>query len=162
MMKLDEIKFKPIGKISTPHKKPEGTPIQPAVSDAKGTVELLPEFVEGLKDIDGFSHLVLLFHCHRAGNYKLIVEPFMDDTPRGVFATRAPSRPNSIGVSVVKLLKVKDNKLIVEGVDMLDGTPLLDIKPHVPAMVAEDEIKTGWLKENIKRMPEVTDDGRFT
>ncbi len=158
---MDKITFQPIGVINTPHKEPEGTPIQPPVSAARGTVEVFPEFIEGLKDIDGFSHLALLFHCHRAGDFKLLVEPFMDDTPRGVFATRAPSRPNSIGLSVVKLVEVKNNKLVVEGVDMLDKTPLLDIKPHVPAMEDRENIKTGWLEENIKNMPEVTDDGRF-
>jgi len=159
---MEQITFNPVGIIHTPHKKPEGTPIQPPASDARGTVEIFPEFSKGLKDIEGFSHLELLFYCHRAGEHKLVVEPFMDETPRGVFATRAPSRPNSIGLSVVKLVGRDENILEVAGVDMLDETPLLDIKPHVPAMEESEEIRTGWLDENIKKMTSIRDDGRFT
>ena len=121
------IEYEPIGIIHTPFTDLEGMPIQPAgASGGKGTVEILPEYAEGLADLDGFSHIVLLYHFHRSTGFKLRVTPFLDDQPRGLFATRAPKRPNPIGLSVVKLVKVEGPVVRVENVDVLDGTPLLD------------------------------------
>ena len=157
-----EIKYKPIGVIRTPFKEKKGTPIQPkAAKGAKGVVEVFEQFKEGLKDIDGFSHIILVYHFHLSKKYNLLVKPYMDDNLRGVFATRAPARPNNIGISVVKLLRVEDNKLYVENVDIIDGTPLLDIKPYVPEFETDEKIRKGWLEENVKKLPNTKDDGRF-
>ena len=157
-----EIKYKPIGVIKSPFKKKEGTPIQPkAAKGVKGVVEVFEEFKGGLKDLDGFSHIILIYHFHLSKKYNLLVKPYMDDNFHGVFATRAPSRPNNIGISVVKLLKIEDNKLYIENVDIIDGTPLLDIKPYVPEFETEEEIRKGWLEENVKKLPKMKDDGRF-
>jgi len=144
---MEKITFRPIGRVYTPFKRPEGMPIQPAGAiGVEGRIEVEPEFEEGLKDLDGFSHIVLLYHFHKSEGYKLIVKPYMDETLRGVFATRAPKRPNSIGFSIVKLIKVEKNIVYIENVDMLNGTPLLDIKPFVPKFDLFDVKKTGWLE----------------
>ena len=157
-----EIKYRPIGVIKTPFKEKRGTPIQPkAARGVKGVVEVFEEFKEGLKDIDGFSHIILIYHFHLSKKYSLLVKPYMDDNFHGVFATRAPARPNNIGISIVKLLKIEDNKLYIENVDIIDGTPLLDIKPYVPEFETEEEIRKGWLEENVKKLPKMKDDGRF-
>ncbi len=156
------IGFKPIGVIHTPFKEPKGTPIQPrAGKGIKGIVEVYPEYVEGLKDIDGFSHIILIYHLHLAGDYRLMVTPFMDDTVRGLFATRAPARPNPIGISVVRLEKVIKNELHIKDLDIIDNTPLLDIKPYVQEFDKPEIIKVGWLKSRIKRLEKTKDDGRF-
>ena len=157
-----EITYKPIGIIRSPFKKPEGTPIQPkAAKGVKGTVEIFPEYEEGLRDIEGFSHVILIYHFHLAKPAKLLVKPFMDENLHGVFATRAPNRPNPIGISVVKLIKRIGCKIQIENVDILDGTPLLDIKPYVPDFDIYDTHRIGWLEENIEKLPETKDDGRF-
>jgi len=157
-----EIIYKPIGIIRSPFKEKKGTPVQPKVAKgAKGVVEVFEEFKEGLKDIDGFSHIILIFHFHLSKKYNLLVKPYMDDNLHGVFATRAPARPNNIGISVVKLLKIEDNKLYIENVDIIDGTPLLDIKPYVPEFETDEKIRNGWLEENVKKLPKIKDDGRF-
>ena len=142
------IEYKPIGVIHTPFKSLEGMPIQPAGAlSVRGTVNVFPEYVEGLRDLDGFSHVMLLYHFHQAAEPKLLVTPFMDSRPRGVFATRAPTRPNPIGLSVVKLLKIEGRTLDVENVDILDGTPLLDIKPYVPEFDRHPADRVGWLEQ---------------
>jgi len=157
-----EIKYRQIGVIKTPFKEKRGTPIQPkAARGVKGVVEVFEEFKEGLKDIDGFSHIILIYHFHLSKEYNLLVKPYMDNNFHGVFATRAPARPNNIGISVVKLLKIENNKLYIENVDIIDGTPLLDIKPYVPEFETEEEIRKGWLEENVKKLPKMKDDGRF-
>ncbi len=162
-MNPDTITYQPIGIIHSPFKEPKGTPIQPpAARDIAGTVEIFPEYVAGLKDLDGFSHIVLLFHFHLTKESKLEVIPFMDTQLRGVFATRAPSRPNPIGLSVVRLQKIENNILHILDVDIVDGTPLLDIKPCVSAFDERDVEKTGWLKNNIQKLKNSQDDGRFT
>jgi len=126
------VEFRPIGVIHTPFKEPQGTPIQPTAAEGvEGRVEVFSEFADGLKDIEGFSHIILLYHFHLCREVKLRVKPFLDDEFRGVFATRAPCRPNPIGFSVVRLLEVRKNILRVCDVDIIDGTPLLDIKPYV-------------------------------
>lgn len=159
---MDEIKYRPIGVIRSEFKVPEGTPIQPAAAKgAKGRVEVFPEYVEGLKDLEGFSHIILIYHLHLSKKAQLRVKPYMDDQLRGVFATRAPSRPNPIGLSVVRLIKVEGNVLHVQDVDIVDGTPLLDIKPYVPQFDARESVRIGWLEKRISRLPRTKDDGRF-
>jgi tRNA-Thr(GGU) m(6)t(6)A37 methyltransferase TsaA len=159
---MDEIKFKPIGIIRSPFKKLQGIPIQPvAAKDIKGTVEIFPEYVEGLKDLEGFSHIILIFHFHLSKKPRLKVIPYMDDKTRGVFATRAPSRPNPIGLSVVRLVGIEGETLHIQDVDIADETPLLDIKPYVPDFDSREVVKIGWLEENIYKLPSSKDDGRF-
>jgi len=146
----DEFVFRPIGTIHTPFRQPVGTPIQGGLaSDATGTIELKPQFAAGLKDLDGFSHVILVYVFHRSSGYKLKVVPYLDDVERGLFATRAPRRPNPVGITVVKLLAVEGKRLEVKGVDMLDGTPLLDIKPHVPGFETKEGLRTGWLQKKL-------------
>ncbi|MCK4872296.1 MAG: tRNA (N6-threonylcarbamoyladenosine(37)-N6)-methyltransferase TrmO [Phycisphaerales bacterium] len=140
------MKLKPIGVIHTPFSRAEGTPIQPSRADgAEGRVEVFPRFAEGLTDVDGFDRIWLLCWFDRVGAAKLTVTPFLDDVPRGLFATRAPCRPNPIGLSCVRLLRVEKNILHVADVDMLDGTPLLDIKPYTSMMDHYEVKRCGWL-----------------
>jgi len=127
----------------------------------KGTVELLGEFQEGLKDLDGFSHIILLYHFHRSRGFKLAVVPFLDSESRGLFATRAPKRPNAIGLSVVQLDKIEDGILYIRNVDILDGTPLLDIKPYVPEFDAPKEARIGWMQKAIAALSTRKSDDRF-
>lgn len=159
---MKEIEYKPIGIIHSPFNEPEETPIQPsAARDIQGTVELFSEYVEGLKDLEGFSHITLIYHLHLSKPYSLHVKPFMDDTLRGLFATRAPSRPNPIGISTVRLDKVEGVILYIRDVDIVDGTPLLDIKPYVPEFDVREKIKRGWLNKKIHRLRKTKDNGRF-
>ncbi len=160
---MDIIEYRPIGIIHSPHKTPQGSPIQP--SAAKGTagrVEIFPEFVEGLEDLSGFSHIFLLYHFHLSKKFSLKVKPFLDDTQRGLFATRAPSRPNPIGISVVELIKIESRNLHIQNVDVVDGTPLLDIKPFVPAFDVHTVEKFGWIGKKNGKIEDAVDDGRFT
>jgi len=137
-------------------------PIQPAgAAGVQGTVEVWPEFVEGLKDLEGFSHIILLYHFHRAREVRLTVVPFMDSEPHGVFATRAPKRPNPIGLSVVRLIRVERNVLYIENVDILDGTPLLDIKPYVPEFDPLPVERVGWLERAQGKVQSKRSDDRF-
>jgi len=124
-------------------------------------IELFPEYQKGLKDIEGFSHIILIYHFHLAINYSLEVKPYMDSKLHGLFATRAPARPNPIGLSVVQLTEVKRNNLYIKDVDIVDNTPLLDIKPFVPEFNSKGIIKKGWLEKNIRKLPDLKDDGRF-
>ncbi len=158
-----EVVYRPIGVIRTPFKDARGVPIQPtAARGVRGLVEVFPEYAEGLKDLEGFSHVILVYHFHLVKTYRLLVVPFLDSEARGVFATRAPARPNPIGISVVRLLKVEGNVLHVEDVDIIDGTPLLDIKPYVPQFDSRPQAKIGWLEGRIGRLKVARDDGRFT
>lgn len=162
-MGRDKITYEPIGVIRTPFREPQGTPIQPpAARGVEGQVIVYPDYVEGLTDLDGFSHLILVYHFHRCGPARLSVRPYMDDREHGVFATRAPARPNPIGISVVRLLGVEGNVLHVADVDIVDGTPLLDIKPYVPQFDAAKDIRLGWLARRVDRLPSARDDGRFS
>lgn len=157
-----KITYRPIGIIHSPFKEPKGTPIQPkAAKGREGIIELFPEYQKGLKDIEGFSHIILIYHFHLSTKYSLEVKPYMDDKLHGLFATRAPARPNPIGLSVVRLTEVERNNLYIKDVDIVDGTPLLDIKPFVSEFSSEGIIKRGWLEENIKKLPDSKDDGRF-
>jgi tRNA-Thr(GGU) m(6)t(6)A37 methyltransferase TsaA len=147
-----KIEFSPIGIINSPHTSPEGMPIQPTgAKGISGTVEVFDSFAPGLKDLDGFSHIILLYYFHRSKGYVLETVPFLDTKPHGVFATRAPKRPNPIGLSIVRLNRVDGRVLYVENIDVLDNTPLLDIKPYVPNFDAppnaQTDVKTGWLED---------------
>lgn len=156
------IDYKPIGIIHSPFKEAKGTPIQAvAAQEIVGSIELDPEYVAGLKDIEGFSHLMLLYHFHLIRESSLLVKPFLDNELHGIFATRSPSRPNSIGISVVRLIKVEGNKLYIKDVDTIDGTPLLDIKPYVPKFDIRETEKTGWFEKSIHKLSHTKDDGRF-
>jgi len=160
---MNEIKYKPIGVIHSPFKEPKGIPIQPAGAQGiDGTVELFPEYTEGLKDVEGFSHLILIYHFHLSKESPLKVKPYMDNKVHGVFAMRGPSRPNSIGISIVRLVRVKGNILHIQDIDIVDGTPLLDIKPYVPEFDIREVEKTGWLEKNVHKLSTSKDDGRFT
>ena len=156
------ISYSPIGVIHSSFKSIENVPIQPtAALGIRGTVEVFAEFVDGLRDLDGFSHLILLYHFHRAGKVGLTVTPFLDTEPRGVFATRAPSRPNPIGLSVVRLLSAEEDTLYIENVDIVDRTPLLDIKPYVPKFDHYEGERIGWLASARKKVEETRADNRF-
>ncbi|WP_430932553.1 tRNA (N6-threonylcarbamoyladenosine(37)-N6)-methyltransferase TrmO [Saccharicrinis sp. 156] len=145
---MQHFTFQPIGTIYTPHSSLENMPIQPIGAEAaKGYILLKEEFVEGLKDLEGFTHLTLIYHLHKVTNYQMSVVPYMDDKAHGVFATRSPKRPNAIGLSTVKLVKVEDNKIFIEEVDMLDKTPLLDIKPFFRQFDNRMDARSGWLDE---------------
>jgi tRNA-Thr(GGU) m(6)t(6)A37 methyltransferase TsaA len=159
---MNEIKYKPIGIIHSPFKEPKGTPIQPAgAKGTDGTVEIFPEYAEGLKDIEGFSHIILLYHFHLSKVSALLAKPYMNNEMHGVFAMRGPSRPNPIGVSVVCLVKVEGNMLHVQDVDIVDGTPLLDIKPYVPEFDAREVERIGWLEKSVHKLSASRDNGRF-
>jgi tRNA-Thr(GGU) m(6)t(6)A37 methyltransferase TsaA len=159
---MDSIAFRPIGRISTPFMTPAGTPIQPkAAEGVAGSIKIFQEFCPGLQDLEGFSHVFLLYHFHLVQSFSLVVKPFLDDKERGVFATRAPARPNPIGLSIVRLERIEADTLHVLDVDMLDGTPLLDIKPFVPAFDARDQARIGWLASNLNKLETARDDGRF-
>ncbi|MFW6375780.1 MAG: tRNA (N6-threonylcarbamoyladenosine(37)-N6)-methyltransferase TrmO [Thermoplasmatota archaeon] len=159
---IEEINYKPIGIIHTPHKDPEGTPIQSKGAEGIiGEVEIYSQYTDGLKDLDGFSHIILIYHFHKSGKAPLLAKPYMDDEKHGVFAMRGPSRPNSIGLSIVKLTKVEGNKLHIENVDIIDGTPLLDIKPYVPDFDIHEVESFGWLEKNVHKLDDTEDDGRF-
>jgi tRNA-Thr(GGU) m(6)t(6)A37 methyltransferase TsaA len=141
----ETIIYRSIGIIHTKHVIAEKTPIQPVYAQGcQGHVEVFEEFKAGLQDLDGFSHIYLLYHFHQALPAKLKVKPFLQDVERGIFSTRAPCRPNPIGLSVVELLGVEDNVLHLDGVDLLDGTPLLDIKPYTTKFDLHDVKKNGW------------------
>lgn len=155
--------YAPIGVIRSPFTALAGMPIQPSgAKGIRGTVELFPEFQEGLKDLDGFSHIILLYHFHQSNGYALSVIPFLDTRPRGVFATRAPKRPNPIGLSIVKLQKIEGSVLHIENVDTLDGTPLIDIKPFVPDFDAQRNVRVGWLEAAQKAADTHRSDNRFS
>lgn len=137
-------------------------PIQPTgAAGIKGTVEVFEDFQAGLKDLDGFSHIILLYHFHRSDSFELQVIPFMDSESRGLFATRAPRHPNAIGLSVVQLDKIEDGVLHIQNVDILDGTPLLDIKPYVPEFDAQLKVRTGWFEKTRKNVLTQKSDDRF-
>ncbi len=159
---MNKIEFVSVGIIHTPFTGQEGMPIQPAGAEGvQGTIEIYEDYVDGLKDLDGFSHIHLLYYFHKSRGYDLQVVPFLDDKIRGLFATRAPRRPNAIGLSTVKLISVKKNIIEVENVDMLDGTPLLDIKPVVPRFADLNNPRYGWVEDAIDDASHVRSDDRF-
>lgn len=159
---MADITYRPIGIVHSPFIKAEGTPIQASLArDTVAIIEVFPEFCEGLVDLEHFSHIFILFHLHRVTKKDLKVIPFLDTKPHGVFATRSPGRPNSIGVSVVFLNKIEGNKLYVQNIDILDGSPVLDIKPYVPKFDVFETSKNGWFENNMQKLEVKKDDGRF-
>ena len=144
----ESIVYKPIGVIRSEHTKPEETPIQPVYSEGcQGRAEVFPEFAAGLRDLEGFSHIYLVYHMHRAERPRLAVKPFLQDLERGVFATRAPCRPNPIGLSIVRIVRCEGNVVYLDGVDVLDGAPLLDIKPYTAKFDRIETTCNGWQDE---------------
>jgi tRNA-Thr(GGU) m(6)t(6)A37 methyltransferase TsaA len=155
--------YHPIGTVHSPFHELSNMPIQPSSDySAPGTIEILPEYLQGLQDLDGFSHIILIYHLHQSPGSALTVKPFIDSKTHGVFATRAPRRPNPIGLSVVKLVKIERNVLYVENLDILDGTPLLDIKPYVPEFDSPQQIRLGWLENKGDEARSTRSDERFT
>jgi len=159
---MGEIIYRPIGIIHSPFQGVEGIPIQPSGAlGIKGTVEVFTQYSAGLKDLDGFSHIILIYHFHLSKGYALEARPFMEDKTHGIFAMRAPARPNPIGISVVRLVGIEDRILHIEDVDIVDSTPLLDIKPYVPDFDWREAERIGWLSEKSKRAREHKSDTRF-
>ena len=160
--KMQPIIFYPIGIIHTPYHALEDMPIQgTGGKGVSATIYIYPEFAGGLKDLDGFSHIILLYHLHLVEKHALIVKPFMDDKQRGIFATRSPVRPNPIGMTVVRLTEIRDNLLIVEDIDMIDQTPLLDIKPCLPMIDDIQGLRLGWLTGKVDQFSQKKSDDRF-
>ena len=158
-----QITFTPIGVIHSPFHTLEDMPIQPTSEASQpGVVEIYPQYTEGLQDLGGFSHIYLLYHLHRVQHAKLTVTPFLDKKPRGLFATRAPSRPNPIGLSLVKLTRVEGNRLHIVNIDVLNGTPLLDIKPYIPEFEDVENVRIGWVAPAKEQVRMRKSDHRFT
>lgn len=146
---MEQIIINPIGIIHTPHVDVKNTPIQPLAAEGiKGYIELLPEYVQGLKDLEGFSHVTLIYRFHKINGFELEVVPFMDIEKRGIFSCKAPKRPNAIGISTVKLISIEGNIIHIDQVDMLDGSPLIDIKPFYPRYDNRENVRIGWLEKN--------------
>lgn len=160
--KLKTIELTVIGTIRTQHTSIENMPIQSAGAPEPGIIELFPEYEEGLTDLEHFSHLILLYHFHRQQGFSLKVKPFMDDREHGVFATRSPKRPATVGMSIVRVLKIEGNKIYFEGADMLDETPLIDIKPFFRIFDNRPDAVSGWLEgKEEKDLRSVRSDDRF-
>ena len=160
---MNLISYRPIGIIHSPFTSPAGTPIQPtAAAGVEGTVEIFPEYTAALDDLSEFSHIYLIYHFHLSKNFSLKVTPFLDDHPRGLFATRAPSRPNPIGLSVVQLIGITGVNLTVRNIDVVDGTPLLDVKPYVAEFDVHQIERSGWIGQKTRSLEGRVDDGRFS
>jgi tRNA-Thr(GGU) m(6)t(6)A37 methyltransferase TsaA len=156
-----EFKFKPIGILRTPYQSKSGVPIQGVFDpDSRGTAEIFKAFEAGLKDVEGFSHIILIYVFHRSEGYDLVCRPYMEDQLHGVFATRAPRRPNPVGFSIVRLLKREGRVLHLAEVDMLDGTPVLDIKPFSPTFDHREGVRIGWMEAALRhgKSPRISDD----
>lgn len=157
-----QIKLSPIGTIHSPFQELDQMPIQPTSRlSAEGYARIYPQYVAGLKDLEGFSHVILIYYFHRTERADLTVTPFLDDQPRGVFATRAPTRPNPIGISIVSLKGIEGDIVKLGRIDILDGTPLLDIKPYVPEFDQHDDVRTGWLQSARGKIEGKASDDRF-
>jgi tRNA (adenine37-N6)-methyltransferase len=162
---MKSVKYRPIGVIHSPFKDLEGMPIQPiGAKDIKGQIQLNEAYAEGLEDLEGFSHIILLYHLHLSIGHLLKVKPFLDNVERGIFSTRAPKRPNPIGISVVRLDKIEGTTIHISNVDIIDGTPLLDIKPYVPHFDKgeDEEIRIGWFEDKHQKASKKRSDNRFT
>ncbi|MGC1859631.1 MAG: tRNA (N6-threonylcarbamoyladenosine(37)-N6)-methyltransferase TrmO [Methylocystis sp.] len=157
-----DLTYHSIGIIHSSFTSLDAMPIQPvSATSSQGIVEIFSSFVEGLKDLDGFSHVILLYHFHMVHGCALTVTPFLDTETHGIFATRAPSRPNPIGLSIVKLVNIKANELYVEQLDVLDNTPVLDIKPYVPEFDHRPDARIGWFERARGEIPGKLSDSRF-
>jgi tRNA-Thr(GGU) m(6)t(6)A37 methyltransferase TsaA len=160
--KINKLCYIPIGLIHSPYKESTGTPIQSIYSDAECEVEVFNEYAPGLKDLELFSHIILIYNTHLInGKTKMLVTPFLDNEERGVFACRAPKRPNNIAMSIVKLIKVNANSIIVKGADIIDGSPLIDIKPYVKLFDCFPDANNGWVGNTSDIKMHNKDDGRF-
>lgn len=158
-----DINYRSIGLVRSPFTSVEGMPIQPSrAHDVAGTLEIESRFEAGLKDLDGFSHVIVVCHLHLSSPGELTVVPFLDTQPRGVFATRAPKRPNPVAVSILRLRSVEGSRVQVLDVDLLDGTPIIDLKPYVPEFDARIEARTGWYALAGRKDEQVVSDGRFS
>jgi tRNA-Thr(GGU) m(6)t(6)A37 methyltransferase TsaA len=147
-LETPDIILRPIGYIRTPFSSSAGMPIQGAhAPGAEGWIELFPEFAQGIRDLEGFERIWLAFYFHRAISFQLMVRPFLDTVEHGIFATRAPARPNPIGITAVRLLRIEGLRLRIADVDMIDQTPLLDIKPYVPDFDRFDAVRIGWYND---------------
>ena len=156
------MQISPIGVINTPFDDLKGMPIQPSGAlEIEGTLVIHPEYEQGLRDLEGFSHIILLYQFHRSTGYDLLVTPFLDTQKRGLFSTRAPRRPNSIGLSIVELTGRDKNLVFVRGIDVLNNTPLIDIKPYVPKFDVRAVTATGWLEKAQKKAATQKSDDRF-
>jgi len=150
-MRDDHVTFNYIGIIQTPFTKTKNMPTQPSRAEGmQGKLLIYPKYQKGLLDLEGFSHIFVIYHLHKIGGFHLTVTSWLDTSPHGVFATRTPKRPNPIGLSLVHLVSIEENVLTLENVDMLDGTPVLDIKPYVPVIDQGQNIRVGWLEEKGK------------
>ena len=148
---MEEIIVKPIGKIRSPYKTFDDIPIQGKFREnVEAYIELKDDFVPGLRDLNGFSHVYLLYYLHKSNRVTIEGKPFLEDKTHGIFAIRSPHRPNHIGLSIVKIIKIKGNQLHFSNVDMLDGTPLLDIKPYISYFDSRNDVKSGWLEKHFK------------
>ncbi len=158
-----DVIYRSIGIVRSPFTQAAGMPIQPSrAQGAEGCLELEPEFWPGLKDLDGFSHLLLASHLHRTGAAQLQVVPFLDTQARGIFATRAPARPNPIAISLLRILGIEPGRVRVADLDLLDGTPILDIKPYVPEFDARLDVRIGWYADAACKDQQVVADERFS
>jgi tRNA-Thr(GGU) m(6)t(6)A37 methyltransferase TsaA len=157
------IVFEPVGVVHSEFPEPRGVPIQGSLEpETEAVLEIFPEFAEGLKDVEGFSHLIVIYHFDRVGEKRpLVTTPFLDDVPRGIFAIRGPRRPNPIGLTVVRLLERRGRELRVGGIDMVDGSPILDIKPYIPRSDSFPEARVGWLEGKLDRPHPTRSDSRF-
>jgi tRNA (adenine37-N6)-methyltransferase len=145
---MQAVQYRPVGVLSSPFKRPGGVPRQAiGAREVRATIEVFDEFSGGLKDLEGFSHIVVLFHLHRVTNPSLVAHPPWDGKAHGVFATRSPHRPNPIGLSIVALDRIEGNRLHIFGVDMIDGSPVLDIKPYIPELNPAEPVRVGWLAD---------------
>ncbi len=157
-----KIILNPIGVIHSPFTKLEDMPIQPTGSiGTQGTIEIFPEYSQALQDLEGFSHLYAIYQFHMSKGWKAKVKPFLDDQERGLFSTRAPKRPNPIGLSVLEIIAIRENCITVNNLDILDKTPLLDIKPYIPQFEPVENLRIGWLSEQIDEVEHKRSDQRF-
>ncbi|MCH1923590.1 tRNA (N6-threonylcarbamoyladenosine(37)-N6)-methyltransferase TrmO [Shewanella sp. C32] len=157
-MEVSHIHYQSIGVVHSPFTQQAGTPVQPSHDNAsQGMIEIAPQYLEALQDLAGFSHIWVLCHLHQARQPKLAVTPYLDDKPHGLFATRAPSRPNPIGMSLVRLQKIEANRLYVQELDLLDGTPVLDIKPFVSQFDNREHSQCGWFETAANNVTQADD-----
>ena len=144
-MDYDAFAFRPIGTIYSPHKETSTIPIQPVFcKDIEGRIVLETEYAEGLRGLEGFSHIYLFYYFHESGKVCLQLKPYLSDREQGIFATRAPHRPNKLGMSLVRLVNIQENVLHVKDIDILDGTPLFDIKPYIQRFDSRENTRSGW------------------
>ena len=147
---MKKIEYTPIGIIHSEFKSPVDTPLQAQLASGyKGRIELYAEYESALSDLETFSHIILIYHFHLSKGYKPVVKPFHSDSPRGVLATRSPNRPNAVGLSVVRLERIDGRNLYVSNIDVVDGTPLLDIKPFIPTLGRQFGATLGWLADDF-------------